>query len=794
VWDCSTRDINRGYKMATYDRQAALGTATIEHLAEPVSTKTCMAIPQALALAGAIAAYAGTSINWGAICAAVATGVSAASLYAIDVAQDYRAWRYDVSDFQDCNPLQNTMAKVYCDLSCVEDAVKRGDQQILTSIGTLNRNILSEMKEFFNHYVSEIFTRLTHMEDKATHDTDQLKQVMDTYARADLNAVNSNGKQIINAMNTQHSALNKNLGIAAKQIFDLTHEEHKVIAEKMDAHLDATSDAIDKLKESTVQGFHDAFNEFTEAMASEDQDASLVQLKDMRSAAQQALAEIAAWNTDSMYKLGATKLEQIHVALTALHRQVRHARLRQQAWNGTAGVTPPVPSSLLKKGVALHREVNTIARSLLAMKANLPEPPALMDSEMKKLLKAAETSIKSHALSAHRMGLHLDVLRGGDRVHQASAQQLHIDAQLVEFDKILLKIRQSAEGYLDAAQEQVNHVKTATTITEAYLSQCSSDFLAVQLAAKRALHAGSRAAKAARIALQEVAQQVSLLADMLVDGGLVRYALQAAAEAAPPAAAASVKEGLDGVPDESKPRAPHVETAVQLLHMASASNVSKQGQKRAAALLQMPELYRIMHLSLVASFGEFMPPVLPKAQAALKLAMDLQHRHDMHGLARAGFNEAKILTAAWRRLNKELEDLSGETRVRHTALGQAFAQQLDAVLAFAAPAPSHCVLHGQDWILWDSLPSTRHASVVVRGAALLAQHARGYHHRRLDFAEISNMSGDASGSFEAMVCDTVHGSVRRLVADEMVLCFQNDARESGCTQHLSLPYEAAQQN
>ena len=124
----------------------------------------------------------------GDMCAAVASAVSAGSLFAIAQTQYYRALRYDESDFQDCNPLQNTMAKVYCDLSCVEDAVKRGDQKILTSIGTLNRNILSEMKEFFHHYVTEIFTRLTHMEDKSSHESQQLKSVMDTYAQADVDA------------------------------------------------------------------------------------------------------------------------------------------------------------------------------------------------------------------------------------------------------------------------------------------------------------------------------------------------------------------------------------------------------------------------------------------------------------------------------------------------------------------------------------------------------------------------------------------------------------------------------
>ena len=50
----------------------------------------------------------------------------------------------------------------------------------------------------------------------------------------------------------------------------MKREEHKVIAQKMDAHLDATTDAIDKLQESTVQGFSDAFSEFSDSLQDAD--------------------------------------------------------------------------------------------------------------------------------------------------------------------------------------------------------------------------------------------------------------------------------------------------------------------------------------------------------------------------------------------------------------------------------------------------------------------------------------------------------------------------------------------
>ena len=42
------------------------------------------------------------------------------------------------------------------------------------------------------------------------------------------------------------------------------------------------------------------------------------------------------------------------------------------------------------------------------------------------------------------------------------------------------------------------------------------------------------------------------------------------------------------------------------------------------------------------------------------------------------------------------EEMAGESRVRHTALGALFAQQMDEVLALAAPVPENCTLAGQD--------------------------------------------------------------------------------------------------
>ena len=133
--------------------------------------------------------------------------------------------------------------------------------------------------------------------------------------------------------------------------------------------------------------------------------------------------------------------------------------------------------------------------------------------------------------------------------------------------------------------------------------------------------------------------------------------------------------------------------------------------KQVSTLLQMPELFHVLHLSMLTQLAEWMPPVLPKAQAAslrvrrkflglrgfsdvfrvfgsylgdvsgfssrgirkhadsalptsfvylldeaaFKLALHLHHRHDMHGLARSGGQDARLMQSAWQRLNAELQ-------------------------------------------------------------------------------------------------------------------------------------------
>ncbi|CAK9100382.1 Uncharacterized protein SCF082_LOCUS46983 [Durusdinium trenchii] len=764
VWECSTRDINRGYKLAMWERQADFNKAIIDLSGKPISKGICAAIPGTLSLVGAIAAYAGVKFETSKVCDAIAANIQGAATFMIEKRQSYREKRYIESDFQDCNPLQNTMAKVYCDLSCVEDAVKRGDEEILSSIGTLNRNILSEMKAFFDHYVSEIFTRLTHIEDKSSHESGQLKQVLDSYARAEIDAVNSNGKQIINAMNTQHSAMNRNLGNAAKQIFDLTHEEHKVLAATMNAHLQATSNAIDNLKAETQQGFHDAFNEFADTLSQED----LLELSKVSRSRRAALAQLNAWE-DSVQSAGGQKLQQIEQALLVLQKRVQET---------------PKEGNLTEHVMKMHEDVTSTVGELheLRKQPTAHESPAgTVDAEMKTLLSAAEKSLESHAMAAERMGRLIGALQSFDHL-TSNAEDFHVEAQMVEFDKILVKIRGAAEEYLSESQEQAKLVREASKLTEQYLSKCTADFLELQLAAKKALQSGNKAARAARKAMKEVAQQVALLAEMLVDGGLARHALQrAAAQLAQ--RGATTAEDLEEVSDEPSSSHNMTSNAVELFQLLHAQR-SASAPSTALELLASEEFHRALQMDLLANLRLRMPPVLPKALAAWRLFEDLQQRHAMHGLARVGSRDTELVRSAWERLDREVLLLASEIHVVASGLGEAWAARAQSMLEILAPVPARCqklLPSSSGWMMWSN--STDGSSLLVRGATHLLQHHPKRHRVAHDFAQ-------TTGDVEARICShsASPSTLRAVHPGEAVLCFQRSPALK-CTSWLTLESE-----
>lgn len=755
LWECSNRESSRAFKMDQYESYKKMG----ENIMKKVSTSvlaTCASLPPVVTLVGGLAAYVGQQIPLGDICKGVSQTTFGLINYVKEKHAAYQERRDTASGFADCAPLQSTMAKVYCDLSCVEDAVKRGDQHILESIGTLNQNILSEMKAFFDHYVSQIFTRLTHIEDKSSHEVSELKNVMDVYAKADIDAVNSNGKQLINAMNTQHQAMNDNLNTAAKQIYDLSHKEHGELATLLKGSIDAVQD----LKTSS-ESFNAAFDDFTDTLKSED----LLEVAKVKNVSHAVMEEFSRWGKDSMQKLGASNLKLIHEALLALQRRVAAVRRSDSL-------------VLTKHVLALHQDVKTTMQQLLDLRVlkNFDAGAAQVDANMKKNLAAAARSIETHLVSAARMGEHMELLQ--EPMSGADGTSTAFRVELVEFDKTLVKIRQAADQYLTHGNEEARLATKVSELTDQYLTKCSSDFWEVRFAARKALASGKKAASAARRALQDVSQQLGLLAEILVDGGLVQEAVRGAAmkltedDAEAPNRAASADS--EEVPDSQTSHGVNVANLVELFQLSDTRTKTFD----ASALLTMQRLHHAVHIDLLSSLRLLMPPILPKARAAFLLFNELRRRHDMHGLASLEHPEVDLMISSWNRLDSQVALLASESRLLNTSMGQVYGQRFGAALEALAPVPTQCQVPMKDrkgWVLWAS---RNREWILVRGVARLLQHTRGQHRHYHDFSN--------QGDIDAAICSEHEGSVtlRPFKKGEFVLCFGQKTSEDVCTSWL----------
>ncbi|CAE8610972.1 unnamed protein product [Polarella glacialis] len=795
IWDCSTRSINRDLAVAKSQRRGALDASIWDHVSAPVSGLVCSAVPSTGFSLGSIGVLANVEWNANDICNAVADTVSSAAEFQIGLQQQNMAEKFYDSDYNDCNPIQNSFAKAYCDLSCVEDAVKKGDAQILDSIGTMNKNIVSELKAFFDHYVKEIFTRLSHMEDKSSHESAQLRKFVNTYAKAEIDAVNSNGKQLTATMNKQHSMLNKNLGNAAKQIYDLTHTEHMEMTDKVLAH---TSDAIDQLQQSTLQSFDDGFTQMQDnlealAAAADEAAAGAASLAEESGEALLSPLESSLHEVSSSPGAGASTLSELQElkgrVVAARNRQHLRSEYSQGRLNESSGRNDSrgVLQEFLREARVLHADVNsTAARLLRALPAAAAAPQGGVEDVKRRslsLMRATHAVISSHEGSVARLRRRLVASPGGlaggrkaDRLApveaEATLKWISEGQQLVEVDKAMVRIRQAAEKYLDAAADQPGHVRGAASLVEQYVGACSADFEEMQVAVEKAMAAGKKASKAARLAMQSVAQELGLLADVLVDGHLLSLAIEGAAGSA---AAAAPPHGR----------------LLELLQLGSSQGSQEeelQAGTSARSLLQWGSLWAAVHQDVGAELAALLPgQLLGKTTAAYALAEELVDRHDFHGLSKAGLDDLELMQKSWKRVSQELRAVVGSASsdpTRH--LGKLLARRVDSFLAQLAPPPQHCQaalrsrpgLSGNasaGWAVWEELPprgADKHSSkssslILLRNTGRLLQRTCSSQ-EGLPGVDVALASPE-----DALLCEALPGGsleLRALRPGELVLC------------------------
>jgi len=337
----------------------------------------------------------------------------------------------------------------------------------------------------------------------------------------------------------------------------------------------------------------------------------------------------------------------------------------------------------------------------------------------------------------------------------------------VEFDKQWMALTDGVSSFLDATKEFHAAAARAAESAEAY-TKCHSagnDYDSL-LAEYRALQVKRRTSLAAlRSSFQDLQRRLTLLADVLVDGGLFRTQVALAAAALPRDAAG------------------------RLAARAGAGNSTTTGSGEARHFFTTEGLTAVQD-EVVASLHAGLPPqLLGQAQAAFALADHMILWHRNMGLLE---EEAAVqaMKGAWGNVAAEyvaLKSMLEEPATDDTALGRRLvAAALDTLLVDWAAPPAACRSGGEagaGFVVWAELeaaPSGAQRLLLVQkpGAALLvaARHSKeGFWH--LPLAKSAHM--------QPRICERLadgkgQWSSRKVSAsDELAFCGPQNAGGNG---------------
>merc|ERR1719210_371318 len=108
----------------------------------------------------------GMGMNWGTdeLCDDITGAITNTLKIVNHIEYGVRHIKMAVNDALDCNPLEEPMQRLFCDLYCIEDAVKKGDKAILDTIGNLYEKIKLTTKQMFDFYITQVVTKMGAMQ------------------------------------------------------------------------------------------------------------------------------------------------------------------------------------------------------------------------------------------------------------------------------------------------------------------------------------------------------------------------------------------------------------------------------------------------------------------------------------------------------------------------------------------------------------------------------------------------------------------------------------------------------
>eukprot|EP00931_Biecheleriopsis_adriatica_P026128 TRINITY_DN15926_c0_g2_i1.p1 TRINITY_DN15926_c0_g2~~TRINITY_DN15926_c0_g2_i1.p1 ORF type:complete len:1350 (+),score=246.18 TRINITY_DN15926_c0_g2_i1:1707-5756(+) len=677
---CSKREIERDLHSGIKERNSEGVQSSLEYAREFQNT-VCMMFPELHVITAPLGAGVSTeAMSPEEVCAAVVNNVLATVQHVNNMVHINWQKNYERAKHADCDDVQEGLQRMFCDLYCIEDAVKKGDKSILESIGNLYDKIKLTTKEMFDFYIGQVLDKMGVFEGKVYKRFDGIEADiagLGDYVMAASQGVEDQVKQQSGEIKQKLEEIEdkqKGSALISERLSTLSTEgTHSTKASSSDGH------KIDSVALSEVQAELSHFAERTSKLIEE----AILQVK-RGSLDQHGTRELLNFEAHLNHRAaavqreslkGSSTLADVKNLATQLTRRVEdvHAKLRWGEEGRKSSVSVRAAESS-KKMLGLVQKMHASSSSHLGRIRE--EVKRMSDRQSEQDQHAGEPD----ASAADSIW----ALLRGQQLLTEEIRVASVRSMLVEFDRQWVAISHGVNTFLAASEEHMGALRSAADQANAYIGRKSSqvDYPSL-LAEYRRVQTKRRATKSVlRSSFEELEKRLTLLANVLVDGGLLSTQIALTASKLPREAAVRIVSKTAG-----NTRHPRLGEA---RHFFSTEGL--------AALRE--ELASSMRSGLPSQ-------LLSQTQSAFRLANDLSLRHKSLGMKEES-SAVEAMHAAWSSVQTEFETyrsmleepLKDETGFTSRLLGTTLNMLLPS---YAMPPPS-CLKEGDaHYTIWAVL-------------------------------------------------------------------------------------------
>lgn len=619
VYWCSSRDIERTRQMGNREAEYEIVDG-VSDMATTVADLACDATPEGMTIVAPMGVGFGMAWDTEELCDDITGMLSEVSQFVNHMEFADRTFKFAANDAADCNPLQEGLARIYCDLYCIEDAVKKGDKSILDTIGNLYQKIKLTTKEMFDFYISQVLGKMGVFEQSMFGRFDAISdQIMNLDVKVG-DQVNVRTGDLDTQLKDIISKLEKNLDVSTGTIDGTT----KAIAKHVGAGLVESMHSAKKNLESLIQDMH------KQAMSGHLDPNALRELQNLETLARHQAKSLRG------------NVTQEHL---------------QHAANGIVRGTGKVRKHL----------------SLAPLPKSIPVRAADQTEQGLKVMEAVLKTSKHHVKVIRNKINNAKEKQDDFRYSFSSAGDVQglLPVMLVEFDKQWTALCQSMSDFLEEADEHHSSVELSVQSIRSY-TQCSAgsaDYTQLLEEYKQLRRRKYQLEKSLRSSFTAMQQHLTLLANIVVDGGMLHSVASSAAPLS--------QKALDRV-------------------KALANSTEGHAFFRPHVLVALQkELEEHLQRSLPKQLSE-------QTKAAFQLAEHLAARHLSAGL-KPREEQMKRMRGAWRLVHNSYEDF----------FKKMMAINLDLLLP---SAPKKC---GANTVLWAGQAGSPQLNVIDRNSLQL---------------------------------------------------------------------------